>query len=881
MSRLLRFSIAAFALMTITAGFSPDGFAQEHTDDARKQIRAVRIENGGLKLDGRLDDEVWQQAQFVDDFRQRNPDEGAPPTYPVEVSVLYDDEALYIGGRMSCAEADKLRMHLERKDSQGPAEQLIVAIDSYCNRRTAYAFGINTAGVRFDRFHPDDNEGNKDFSYDPVWEGKTAIGSGFWTAEMRIPFSQLRFNLQDEQRWGINFNHWVPERNEDIFWVMVPREEVGYASRFGNLVGIEGIKPSRRLEILPYGAGNARIMNVDDDDPFHENAEFNGHAGADLKMGLGPNLTFDATFNPDFGQVEADPAEVNLSAYETYFAEKRPFFTEGNDLFEISGPDYFYSRRIGQSPHGQPAGDFVDRPTSTTILGAAKITGQLQSGTSIGALTAVTQRERAQSYIMETDSTFETEVEPLSTFGVLRLQQDFGADQSTAGFILTGMHRTMDEDNPLVDVLRRDVITGGADWNLRFDGGKYRLQGYAGFSHIRGDRSAILATQQSSTHYFQRPDQDHVSLDSGATSLTGAAMSLRFDKQSGRHWLGGFGFEGESPGFELNDAGMLNAADDIIYWGYTQYRETRPGKYFQDYSIGIEAVDSWNSGGIRQGVNLSFESSATWKNYTRTYLNLDLELPGQSDAMTRGGPLMKTMLDYSLSFGVHSNHSATTSYGASTLLAGDGLDGWLYLFSADFSTRVGNRGQVSISPVYVREEQPRQYVATISQAGGGEGTYGRRYVFSRIAASELSLQLRVNYYFTPDLSLALYAEPFTASGRFFGHAELARARDNELREYGTDGTMISALDDEYYTVTDGEEEFIIPNLDYGYQSFRSNLVLRWEFLRGSTLYFVWQRNLEDDQHRGRNVRPKSLFDTFGVSGQDFVALKISYWVPIS
>jgi hypothetical protein len=855
--------------------------AWANDDPPRKQLHATRIPDGGIELDGRLDDPAWQQAPPITDFTQKLPDEGASPTYPVEVRVLYDEDALYIGGRMYCGDTKNLRLHLERKDSQGPAEQLIVVFDSYYDRRTAYGFGINSAGVRFDRFHPSDEEGDKDFSYEPVWEGRTALGQDYWTAEMRIPFSQLRFNRQDEQRWGINFNHWVPQRNEDVFWVMVPRDEVGYASRFGDLTGIEGIKPSRRLEVLPYGAANARVMDVPEEDPFRDDTEFDGHFGADVKMGLGPNLTLDATINPDFGQVEADPAEVNLSAYETYFEEKRPFFTEGNNLFEADGPAYFYSRRIGQAPHGRVDGTFRDFPNNTTILGAAKVTGRLASGTSVGVLAAVTEREHARGYFPESDSTITVEVEPLTTFGVMRLQQDFGEDQSTAGIILTGMHRDIDDDHPLLGSLRKDAITGGADWNLRFKDGMYVLEGYAGFSHVRGDSSAILAAQYSSAHYFQRPDQDHVALDPAATSMTGTAVSLEFAKESGRHWLGGVGFEGESPGFELNDAGILNSADDIVYWGYGRYRETRPGVHFQDYSIEVEAVDVLNYGGIRQGAELSLASNATWKNYTRTYLNLALELPGQSDDLTRGGPLMKTKLEYSLECGVHNDHSATTGYGITTVLVGDELDGWLYLFSGDFSTRVGNRGQISLAPTYRRQEKSRQYVATVSSAGGGEQTFGNRYVFSRIAASELSLQLRVNYYFTPDLSLALYAEPFTASGRFFGHGELLRARDNQLREYGADGTTIGLDEDGNYLVTDGAALFTIPNHDYGYQSFRSNVVLRWEFLRGSTLYVVWQRNLEDEHDPGRNVRPKALFDAFDARGEDFVALKISYWLPIS
>ncbi|HSG99301.1 MAG TPA: DUF5916 domain-containing protein, partial [candidate division Zixibacteria bacterium] len=366
---------------------------------ARKTIQARRINGDKIDVDGSLTDPFWQSMTFVDGFRQKEPTEGAQPSDPMEVAVAYDDEALYVAARLYCKDPEGLRMHLDRRDSQGPAEQFILMLDSYYDHRTAYVFGVNTAGVRFERYHPFDNEGDRDYSFNPVWIARTALEERSWTVELRIPFSQLRFTDKDQQIWGINFNRWIPSQNEDVFWVFTPRQETGYASRFGELHGISGVEPSRRIELLPYVASDGSFTDqYDDNDPFHDGSETAGRLGGDLRMGLGPNLTLEATINPDFGQVEADAAEVNLSAYETFFSEKRPFFTEGSQLFVAEGASYFYSRRIGAAPHGDASGaaDFISRPNNTSILGATKLTGRLQSGLSVGAIAAVTGREHAK-----------------------------------------------------------------------------------------------------------------------------------------------------------------------------------------------------------------------------------------------------------------------------------------------------------------------------------------------------------------------------------------------------------------------------------------------------------------------------------------------------
>jgi hypothetical protein len=834
----------------------------------RKQIRAVRITQPP-RLDGRLDDTAWQNAMFVSDFLQKEPVEFGEPTEKSEVAIVYDDYALYVAARMYSNNPRALRRHLDRRDNQGLAEQIIVTFDTYHDRRTAYGFGVNVAGVRFDRYHPEDAEHPRDFSYNPVWKARTALNDSSWTAEIMIPFSQFRFNNAEEQIWGINFNRWVPSRNEDIFWVVVPRDETGWPSWFGDLVGIEGIEPSSRIEILPYVAGDGSFSDQYNRlNPYRDGSDFNSRFGGDLKMGLGSNLTLDATFNPDFGQVEADPAEVNLSAYETFFTERRPFFTEGSQLFETNGPTYFYSRRIGASPHGSVSGDFIDMPQNATILGAAKVSGRMQSGLSVAGLLALTDDE----FALVTDTSRydsdlaavgpgrerEVRVEPRTGYGVVRLQQEFGEERSTAGVIMTAVGRDLASDAPLAGALTEQAYGALADWRLRFERGNYEIVGYFGFSHIHGTEQAILERQLSSTHYFQRPDQDHVEIDSAAAGMTGSTGSLRFRKAGGRHWLWSTGITYESPGLEINDAGILSTADDVEHWIQLQYRENQPGNLFRNYSIGAEISNGWNFGGVRQYTYWGFSGNVQLLNYWSTWLELDGNIRAQSDDLTRGGPLMATPARWEAEGGFSNNFTANPRFELSAGYGQTELDGYDLFFRGVLQARLGDRIGLGMTPWYWHGVNARQYVGSRDSSELTD-TYGRAYIFSLIERSEFAVQFRVSYFFTPDLSLEVYAEPFAASGRYYDEGILARARDNAL-------------------IATGEP----PSADdFGYQSFRSNVVLRWEFLPGSTAYLVWQRNLEDDRHTGRLARPTYLFDSFGAGGSEYLALKISYWVPVT
>ncbi len=385
-----------------------------------------------------------------------------PETKTVSALSAQGLDVSIVGARMYSENPDEIAALMTRRDQQGQAEVLRVFLDTFHDRRTAYAFVVTAAGVRVDWYHAQDNEFRRDGTFNPVWLARTNIDSEGWTAEMKIPFSQLRFNDVDQQTWGLNVERWIPAKNEDIFWTYVPRDETGWSSHFGTLTGVQGIKPSRRMELLPYVASDTRFTSsslVDPADPFNGTSQVKQRIGADLKMGLGPNLTLDATINPDFGQINFDRAVVNLSGFETFFGEQRPFFTEGNQIFRGNGrggPGYFFSRRIGDSPHGSTSGDFSDRPAAATILGAAKVTGRLESGLSVGVLGALTSRETAETFSLSSGEFGREDVEPSAGWGVVRLQQEFGPSASTVGLTLTGVRRGISEGDD-VPVQWRDV----------------------------------------------------------------------------------------------------------------------------------------------------------------------------------------------------------------------------------------------------------------------------------------------------------------------------------------------------------------------------------------------------------------------------------------
>jgi len=570
-----------------------------------KSVQAARTTEI-IAVDGLLSESVWQHPG-VESFFQREPDEGKPATERTELWLAYDNEALYVAARMYDSAPDSIVARLVRRDGQTNTDDIAIFVDPYYDRRSGFYFGLNAAGTLYDGvLYNDDWDDN---TWDGVWVGKVMIDDKGWTAEMRIPYSQLRFQAKDKQVGGVNFIREIARKNEKDYLVYTPRNESGFVSRFVDLVGIENINPPRRFEILPYFSTKAEYKRHAAGDPFNDGARYSPSVGADIKFGLGSNLTVDATVNPDFGQVEVDPAVVNLSDVETFFQEKRPFFIEGSTIFNFGrggannnwgfnwgNPDFFYSRRIGRTPQGTvPSADFADVPAGTHILGAAKLSGKLGDSWNIGGINAVTSRERPQ--LVTSGHRFDAEVEPLTYYGVFRSQKEFDGGRQGFGFMSTIAARKFSEDR-LKDELNGNSFALGFDgWTFLDSSKVWVINGWTGMTHVRGSRTRMIDLQRSSRHYFQRPDAPHVGVDSTATHLQGYGGRFALNKQKGNFYLNAaLGFI--DPGFDVNDLGFVWRTDVINSHVVLGYRWSEPNTVTRRINLNVSTFrryDFWKN----------------------------------------------------------------------------------------------------------------------------------------------------------------------------------------------------------------------------------------------------------------------------------------------
>ena len=827
------------------------GFAQTG-QNGRLRADAVRVADGAIRVDGRLDDAAWQAATPILDFVQKEPVEGARPSDRMEVRFAYDDAAIYVGARM--ASGAPIQAPMDRRDQDDQAENFVVYFDTYLDRRTASGFGVTAAGVRLDEYFGSDEEfGEED--YNPVWVARTSVDAQGWIAELRIPFSQLRFSDVEQQVWGLNIKRWVPTRNEEVFWALVRRTEEGWASRFGDLHGISGIRPSRRIELLPYVAGASHTFgDPEPGNPFLESADLDGRVGLDAKIGLGSNLTLEATVNPDFGQVEADPAEVNLSAFETFFDERRPFFLEGANLLNNQDDNWFYSRRIGAQPIGRAPGEFVDYPQTATILGAAKLTGRLASGTSIGMLGAVTDEEFARTFTPGLPFG-RVQVAPRATYGVARMQQEFGLPGSHVAIMGTFGHRTFAPGDPLSALLTRNALGVNGEMNLRMRDGDYEFEVHGGATRVDGEAAAIDRVQRASARYLQRPDADHLApYDPTRTSLSGGKYGSTFRRRNARHWLWQVGFETETPELEMNDVGRFNTGDGTRVNGRLEYRETVPGRWYRDYSLVTSSGHEWNFGGEMQLAQISPTFEMTLPNFWEAQIGAVFNSRLQNQNLTRGGPSMERPGSWRTTLEVDTSEASETRAGVDAEYGRTEDGGVTFVVEGEVTLQPNPQWQLAIGPAYERRVDTQQYVSTL--AGGRPATFGSRYIFAHVDRSTYSMEVRLNYTFKPDLTLDFYGEPFAASGRYDHFGELAAARTRLM--IPLTGTL--------------------PSRDFNVESFRSNLVLRWEWRAGSTLYLVWQQDREREEALGTRVGLGDMFSSIGRSGDNFFAIKATFWM---
>ncbi|MGH7467995.1 MAG: DUF5916 domain-containing protein [Longimicrobiales bacterium] len=826
-------------------------------------VRAQRVA-GPVRIDGQLTEQVWQQTTWVGGFRQRVPNEGAPARAQTEFAVAFDNDALYVASRLSVPDVSAIRASVTRRDDGGDSDRILVSLDPIGDGTTAYTFGVTAAGVRIDLFHARDEESARDHSFDALWEADVVRNGTGWTAELRVPWSQLRAGTGSERGWRINVTRDTPALNEKSYYVMVPRIEAGWSSRFALLEGVRAQVGPRTVELRPY-------VNVARHAPQGAADRSEYRLGGEAGTTLGRSLRLDATFNPDFGQVESDPATINLSAFETQLNERRPFFTQASRYFGSSL--YFNSRRIGAPPSQvRASGTLLERPLYTKILGAARLTGQLTPHTTIGLLTALTDDERAaladsaggQSYL----------VAPRTGFGVLRLTRELALSGSTAGLWLTGVQRSLSATEPMADLVPRNAVTGGADFNLRFRNGEYALQGAVGYSRVHGESEALAVLQRSSARYYQRPDADYLELEPERTSLQGWRAHLAGHRRAGRHLLGSLEAEAISPGFEVNDAGRLTRVDHVRAFATTTYRETVPSRWLREYSVQAEIEHNWNFGGdLRKRIyELTLQNvlHSYWS--ARTHLHYE---PGVvDDRLTRGGPLMRVGSFRELSGGIESNPArravAELTYFHSHTTTGSEQNN----LGLQLAWRPSNRWRLSNDVNWSRTINTRQY---ITQAANGRAeTLGQRYVFATIDQTTISLPLRAELAVTPDLSVQVYAQPYASTGRYYDYGELEHVGSERLLRYGRDLGRVES-DASEVRVFDGAQQLTIRRPDFNVKSVRTSSVVRWEWRPGSTLFLVWQQDRAGEAALGPRADLGDALTAFSARGTHYFAFKVSYW----
>ena len=868
----------------------PGGNAARHgsslseSHEAAPTIMASRTASP-IIMDGRLDDAAWASAVPTRAFTQTEPIDGASPSEQTEVRVLYDDDAIYVGAYLHDS-TGRISSRLGRRDAElNDSDWFIVVFDSYHDHTDGFRFKVNPAGVIGDEAHGDR-------SWNPVWTSATHIDSTGWSAEMRIPFSQLRFSGARDQVWGIQFYREIRSNAEKVAFSYTSRSERAGPSRFGHLLGLHDIKRGKPLEVLPYMAGRAEFRAVpvaagaSFANPFRTGHDYFRQAGADIKYRLTSNFTVDATLHPDFGQIEADESQVNLSANELFFREQRPFFVEGATTFHfgtgLGSPQLFYSRRVGRAPQGSlpAASRYADIPTTTSILGAAKITGRTANGWSIGVMQGVTGRENAP-WADSLAQPHSTQVEPLSSYTVARARREMRAGRSNVGGIVTAVQRSLG-DSALSVRLRSSAYVAGIDFGHLFGNSNWELNGFMVGARIAGSPQAITATQRSPVRYFQRPDASYLSVDTTATQLSGWASALTLARTNGRHWTGNLHVGATSPGYEINDLGFQNSADRMAFTGGVSYDENAPGTVLRRWGVGIRPELRTNFGGNVVQRAVRGEAGVQLLDYINAGVNVSRDFGALDDRLTRGGPLAWSVPRFNVGAFVGSDIRMPYTWNLAVGEYRDASGGYGHSRQFRFGFKPSDWWTGEIAPTFNSGHGSAQYVTCVTDSLAFE-TYGRRYIFAPIDQTTLSLQSRLNMTVSPMLTFSFVAEPFIASGKYGSLQELRAPGTYEFRVYGTDiGTVRHNEGARQFEVDpDGNgpaPAFVVPDYSFNTRSMNATANLKWEWHPGSSLFLVWQ-------HRRSNAASFGDFDVrrdvrgiFGSDADNTLLFKFSYWM---
>lgn len=811
----------ALTFMVLVGASRPLQAQEPQAAHPARTMQALRLNPTPPQIDGVLDDEIWQKAPIATDFVQKDPTEGQPASERTTIQIAYDEEALYIGARCYDREPDKITAPLVRRDQYFETDRISVNIDPHHDHQTGYFFSVSASGCLIDGILYNDT--SEDDTWDGVWEGKASRDDQGWSAEFKIPYHVLRFSYKEEYTWGINVLRIINRKKERDDWVMTPQGVNGWVSRFGHLEGIKGIRPSKPLEIFPFVLGRSTSASG--------NQDYLSSAGLDLRYGLSSNLSLNATINPDFGQVEADPAVLNLSVFETFFEERRPFFVESNSLFSSPQPDIvginnpsqlFYSRRIGKQPGRFAVPDnseTINQPEATTILGAGKFSGKTAARTSFGVLDAVTASEYALIEDEDTGLRRRHRLEPRTNSLIGRVQQDLGTN-SSVGMTMTAVNG---EDF-------RPAYVGGVDGNL-----KWRQNAYGLYTRLAGSRAGT--------------DLD---------PKQGYEGTAYFYKFSG-HFGGQAYFNARSPGFEVNDLGYMDRADWIQTGGHVYAQIQKPWKLARKSGFNLNTWTHWNYDQVklRQGVNFN-----TWnelKNYWFFQVGISREFEAQDDLETRGGPLMTAPARFWYWGNLRTDGRKMFSLGfypSGEVVDGDRGGNWQLKFSLNARPRPNI--QFELAPSYQSQSNFAQWITNIDDNGDGTDDH---FVFGQLKSHTLDLTTRLNVAFSPTLTLQTYVQSFVVAGDYRSVKELARPESYDFIPY-------AGLSD---------------NPDFSRRSLRGNMVLRWEYRPGSALFLVWSqsRSADLDETVDPELRPfAGVKDSFADEGNNVFLVRLNYWLGI-
>ncbi len=881
---ILTFFVSGFFL-TIPA--FPSGHAEggEPLQDTVPKKGAVvqpvytttRLVTSRPAIDGKLDDECWKHGTWAGDYHQWIPDEGAKPTYPTELNIQYDDKYIYVAFRAYDGEPQKIQRLAGTRD-EFAGDMIGINFDSYHDHRTGFEFNLSAWGQKVDLvlFNPE----NWDFNWNAVWKGKTGLEDSAWVAEIEIPLSQLRYSKEEDQVWGMHSWRWINRLMEESDWEYQTRTGPGVLFNFGELHGIKGLKKSQRLEIMPYALGELETMEKQPSNPFADKGRrWSGNAGLDAKIGVSSNFTVDLTVNPDFGQVESDPSVMNLTAFETFYEEKRPFFLEGLTIFDykFDNESLFYSRRIGHSPSITPESNdslYVDNPDMTTILSAVKLSGTTSKGLSVGLIQSVTANEYARLSDPEGNIST-TKVEPLTNYMVARLQKTYNGSNTVVGGMLTSVNRVIKETN--LEFLADDAYTGGLDIRHHWNDKEFYVDGRLIGSYLNGTTTAMTTLQESSARYYQRPGADYLDYDTSRTNLSGYGGKFKIGKGSKGLWRYSTGVTWLSPGVELNDLGYMNSADVINQENEIAYFVNKPVSIFRTYKIDLEQFNSWNfnSTFLGSGGHLAFTSE--FKNQWSLGLNLIFHSAAINTKILRGGYDM--MMPYSLlSFGgLHTDNSKKVALGLEYSYEYKGENSAVsYELKPGITFRPFRRFKIGVSGDYIDNNDELQYVATRSYNSE------QRYILGTIDQTTMGVTLRLDLNITPEFSIQYYGSPFISKGIYSEFKYVTDAVADEYNDRFELYNNVVLSDGNYLFDENGDmvADYTVANPDFNFHQFRSNFVAKWEYRLGSSIYFVWssertgtsassQASLKESYKELRSIFPNNIF-----------LIKFNYWFSL-